>query len=139
MPKYVLRVEADHDFMPLWYAFVDLDREFLQFIKVVRRIGVRALKQMHDTFLRVEYIDFRPAFCEQAIPPEFDAFVTSEAWHADGKALLPDDVELPKGGCMSIATLQVEDDGFRWTVRPKHCDQDGYTATIYYSEVLGDV
>lgn len=138
--KYVLRVHSDHEYQPFWYAFIELTPELLEFIRNVWLIATPALKDLGKdrTYLRAEFLEYSAIFTGQACPPAFDAFVTNDEFENTGMTRLPDALELPACERVEVMTLQIEDDGFRWTARPKHCDADCYATTIYYKEIFED-
>ena len=135
--KYILRVNSDHEYNPLWYAFVNLDERMLHALRLMP-IPIRSCKNVASGFLRIEYLSDTVIFCGQNIPMHFDKYVTTPRWRHSGNARLPASLVLPPDPCLTVTTtIQIEENGVRWTAQlagdtPQIC----FTETLYFAEVL---
>jgi hypothetical protein len=135
--KYMLRVHTDGEYASLSYAFIEFTDDLLDFIRQVWLIAIPALKGFSEQFLRAEYLDYHPVFVN-VLPPEFDEVSESDEFNDAGLVRLADDAAFPQCDRLEVATIQIEDDGFRWTVRAKHALEESYTDTVYYKEIFSD-
>lgn len=134
--RYICRVYSSHEYAPIDYAVVELDDDLRELLDSVKPQVYELTKVNGQMFLRVEFLNYQPTFIE-GLPDAFEEF--DDALNCGELVELPGDFEMPDlESCtprLDFATIQIEDDGFRWTCRVKHSPCEHETVTFNYKDV----
>jgi len=137
MPKrYICRVYSSREYASIDYAYVELDDDLQELLDSVMPQVCELAKVNGQMFLRVEFLNYTPTFIE-GLPDAFEEF--EDDLNCGKLVELPEDFKVPNleehAPRLDFATIQIEDDCFRWTCRVKHSPCEQETVSFNFRDV----